>query len=73
MLTYRELARCEQAVAAYRARTGHLPITLLELVVTGMLPAFPADPSGGEIVYNPTTGEVRSTALGLRQPLRISK
>jgi hypothetical protein len=73
VLTYRELSRCEQAIATYRARTGHLPLTLLELVLGGLLPALPSDPSGGEIAYNPATGEVRSTALGPRQPLRVAK
>jgi hypothetical protein len=71
--TYQQLARCEQAIATFKARTGHPPLSLLELVLAGLLPGLPTDPSGGEIAYNPATGEVRSTALGPRQPLRTTK
>lgn len=72
VLTYRELSRCERAIAAYRARTGRLPFTLFDLVTARLLPALPVDPSGGEIVYDPVEG-VRSTTLGPRKPLRASK
>ena len=70
VLTYRELSRCERAIATFKERTGHLPLTFLELVVSGLLPSLPMDPSGGEIAYDPSTGAVRSTTLGPRQPIR---
>jgi len=73
VLTYRELSRCERAIATFRARTGHLPFTLTELVLAGLLPALPTDASGGEIVYDPITGAVRSTTLGPRQPIRVAQ
>jgi hypothetical protein len=73
VLTYRELARCERAIEFYRSRTGHLPLTLLELVLARILPDLPKDPSGGEIAYDPSTGAVRSTKLGPRQPIRSTQ
>jgi hypothetical protein len=72
VLTYRELSRCERAVATFRARTGRPPLLLLDLVLAGLLPGLPADPSGGEIAYDPVTGGVRSTVLGPRQPIRAT-
>jgi hypothetical protein len=72
VLTYRELARCERAVVAFRARVGRPPLSLIELVASGDLPGIPADPSGGEIVYDPVKQSVRSTALGARLPIRAT-
>lgn len=71
--TYRELARCEEAVAAFRARTGRSPVSLDEVVWYGLLPAVPADPSGGRIEYDPVTGTLRSTRLGPREPIRAAR
>lgn len=68
--TYAELARCERAIEAYRAQTGRSPASLDEVVARGFLPSLPRDPSGGELVYDPASRSVRSTALGARQPLR---
>jgi hypothetical protein len=73
VLTYRELARCEAAVAAFRARAGRPPTSLDELVWTGVLPGVPADPSGGRLLFDPATGAVRSTQLGARKPFRASQ
>lgn len=69
--TYRELARCERAVAAFRQRAGRPPWLLDELAWIGLLPAVPSDPSGGHILYDPFTDIVRSTILGARDPIRI--
>jgi len=68
--TYRVLSEVEKAIAAYQQRQGRRPFTLLALVGEGLLPALPADPSGGEIVYDPATGEVKSSVLGPRKPVR---
>lgn len=68
--TYRELARCEQAVAAFRTLFGRPPSSLDEVVWQRLLPAVPADPSGGRLVYDPVADTVRSTELGERQPIR---
>jgi tetratricopeptide (TPR) repeat protein len=68
--TYRELARCERAVAAFRARYGLPPFSLDQLVWHRLLPGVPKDPAGGRIVYDPASDAVRSTALGARQPIR---
>jgi hypothetical protein len=70
--TYRELARCERAVAAFRAASGRPPISLHERVWTRLLPRVPADPSGGQIVYDSASDTVRSTTLGARQPIRAA-
>jgi tetratricopeptide (TPR) repeat protein len=67
--TYRELARCEEAVRAFRSRTGRAPLSLDEVVWHGLLSAIPADPSGGRLEYDPATDTVRSTRLGARQPI----
>jgi hypothetical protein len=68
--TYRELARCEAAVRAFRARTGRAPLLLDEVVWARLLPRVPEDPSGGRIEYNPFADTVRSTRIGARAPLR---
>jgi len=69
--TYEVLSRVERAVAAYRAAQGRPPLLLLDLVTTRLLPGLPEDPSGGIIEYDPATGQVRSTVVGARAPLRI--
>jgi tetratricopeptide (TPR) repeat protein len=69
--TYQVLSRVEQAVEAYRARHGRNPTLLYDLLGEGLLPGLPVDPSGGRIEYDPVTGQVRSTRLGPRKPLRI--
>jgi tetratricopeptide (TPR) repeat protein len=66
--TYAALSDVEKAIAAHRARTGRLPARLADLV-PGELARIPADPSGGRIVYDATTGEVRSTVIGRRAPI----
>lgn len=71
--TYRELDRCERAVAAFRMRAGRRPWTLDEVAWIGLLPAVPADPSGGTLVYDPLSDTVRSTRIGARQPLRVDR
>jgi hypothetical protein len=70
--TFQALAALEQAISAYRSRTGRLPDRLGELVPTE-LASLPADPSGGRFEYDPATGTVRSSRLGSRTPLRITR
>jgi len=70
--TFQALASLERAVAAHRARTGRLPARLGELV-PAELPALPADPSGGRFEYDPQAGTVRSSKLGPREPLRVTR
>jgi hypothetical protein len=67
--TYLVLSRLERAIEEHRARTGRPPGSLLELVGPS-LPGLPGDPSGGQILYDARTGEVSSSALGRRAPLR---
>jgi hypothetical protein len=59
-------------VAAFEAKVGRPPLSLLELVSSGFLPALPTDPAGGELVYDPISHAIRSTVLGSRQPTRAS-
>jgi hypothetical protein len=70
--TFQVLATVERAIAAFRARTGRLPGLLAELVPVE-LAALPADPSGGLLLYDPFTGKVRSSVLGPRAPLRVTR
>jgi len=67
---YEALARLEAAIATYRARFGAFPVGLEQLVLDGVLRELPADPSGGTFEYAPLTGEVRSTVVGPRQPIK---
>jgi hypothetical protein len=68
--TFQELATLERAIEAHRVRTGRLPARLADLV-PGDLGTLPVDPSGGRFLYDQATGAVRSSAVGLRAPLRI--
>jgi tetratricopeptide (TPR) repeat protein len=69
--TYALLSRLEHAIAAFQKQQGHLPSSLSELALGSPLPQPLRDPAGGEIVYDPKTGEVRSSVLGPRRPLRV--
>lgn len=70
--TYQALSLVERAVAAFRERNVRAPFALEELVGAGFLREIPPDPSGGSILLDPATGEVRSSVVGLRKPLRVS-
>jgi hypothetical protein len=70
--TFQVLSRVEKAVAAFEREAGRRPRALADLVPRH-LPAVPDDPAGGRILYDPATGEVRSTVLGPRAPLRITR
>jgi hypothetical protein len=70
--TFQALSRLERAVAAFRTRTGRWPARLGELV-PAELPALPDDPSGGRFQYDAATGAVRSSTLGPRAPLRVTR
>jgi hypothetical protein len=71
--TYEALSRVEKAVAAFRDSHVRLPLSLSELVAEGLIPEIPRDPSGGTILYDSMTGAVRSSVLGARNPLRVTK
>jgi hypothetical protein len=70
--TFQALAAVERAIAAHRARTGRLPTRLGDLVPAD-LAIVPVDPSGGRFEYDATTGAVRSSKLGPRAPLRVTR
>ncbi len=70
--TFQVLARLERAVTAHRTRTGRLPVRLGDLL-PAELTTLPADPSGGRFEYDPATGAVRSSVLGPRAPLRVTR
>jgi hypothetical protein len=72
VLCFQALSRLEKALAAHRAETGRWPARLAELV-PGRLAALPGDPSGGRFEYDPATGAVRSSVLGPRAPLRVTR
>lgn len=57
----RALQEVEAAVKQFKAREGHLPEGLHELVVSGDLKSIPDDPLGGSIYLDPD-GEVASTS-----------
>jgi tetratricopeptide (TPR) repeat protein len=70
--TFQALSGLERAIAGFRARTGQLPARLDELVPAD-LAALPVDPSGGRFEYDGATGAVRSSKLGPRAPLRVTR
>jgi hypothetical protein len=49
------------AIEAYRARTGHLPATLADVVDAGLMRFVPEDRYGGVYKIDPATGAVRSS------------
>lgn len=51
----------DQAVAAFRGRTGRLPASLNELVAKGFIDSIPVDPYGGTFYLEPG-GKVASTS-----------
>lgn len=57
----------EKALKTYRAETGSLPESLMELVEAGLLDRLPDDPYGGEF-YLDDQGRVRTTSK-LSEPL----
>ena len=57
----------EKALETYRAETGSLPESLMELVEAGLLDRLPDDPYGGEF-YLDDQGRVRTTSK-LSEPL----
>ena len=59
----RDIRILEQAISTYRSRTGKLPKTLDELVISGILTTVPPDPFGGSYQFSPSQGAVWSTGL----------
>ncbi len=70
--TYEVLGRVERAVAGFERQHGRKPFSLFELVTGGLLLGLPQDPASGRILYDPASGEVRSSVLGPRRPLRFT-
>lgn len=65
----RDIRSLEQAIKTYQSRTGKLPKTLDELVISGILTTVPPDPFGGVYQFSPSDGTVRSA--GLRERLHV--
>jgi tetratricopeptide (TPR) repeat protein len=70
--TFQALATLERAIAAHQGRAGRPPRRLADLVPSE-LREIPADPSGGRFLYDPQSGAVRSSIVGARAPLRITR
>jgi tetratricopeptide (TPR) repeat protein len=68
--TYMVLSRLEKALAAFQQDEGH-PAHHLADLVPRYLPVLPDDPSGGTFLLSPATGEVSSSVIGPRAPLRV--
>lgn len=66
----RVLQEIDRATAAYKARTGQLPLTVAELLASGDLKQFPVDPLGGRI-YIARDGRARSDAESSRLELNL--
>lgn len=61
LIIERDLRMLEDAIGRFRTTTGHLPVTLKDLVGRGTLAAVPHEPFGGEYRYDSRTGEVTSS------------
>jgi hypothetical protein len=74
LILERDLRILDQGIALYREREGRLPATLAELAGS-TLRALPVAPAGSDWVYDPATGEVRSSLqekrLRYRRPEEI--
>ncbi len=57
-----DLRTLRKAVEAYRERNGRWPPSLRSLTAGGILPRLPADPDGNPYRFNPSTGEVSTSA-----------
>jgi hypothetical protein len=57
----RDLHILENAVEAYLAQHKTLPVTLTDLVATGILHMLPREPFGGDYRLNSKTGAVSSS------------
>jgi len=66
----RVLQEIDRGIAAYRARTGKLPLTVAELLISGDLTQYPVDPLGGKF-YIQRDGRARSDAEGSRLELNL--
>lgn len=53
-----DLNQIQPAIEQFRARYGHLPQELDELVRVGLLPSLPKDLDGKDYLYDPKKGEV---------------
>jgi tetratricopeptide (TPR) repeat protein len=69
---YALLSRLERAQVEFTSAQGRRPRSLAELARAAGFPGPPADPAGGRIEYDPSTGTVRSSVLGPRTPLRVT-
>jgi len=52
-----------EAVGRYRSRFGRLPLSLEQLIATGIVTQLPRDLDGKDYVYDPETGTVRSPTI----------
>ncbi|HEX9191623.1 MAG TPA: hypothetical protein VF847_05965, partial [Candidatus Deferrimicrobiaceae bacterium] len=66
--TERDLQILEEAVAAFRVRTGTPPSSLEDLVAAGLLRGIPREPGGGRYLLEPD-GTVRSSRY--RERLKV--
>jgi len=62
----RDAQALEKGVVRFRELTGRDPFVLQELVVAGLVSAFPPDPFGGTYVWNPADKRVHSSANSFR-------
>ena len=66
----RDAQRLERAVARFREERGYPPLSLDELVSAGLVGSLPADPFGGQYVWDASAGEVRSSENSFRFRIR---
>ena len=59
----RDLQILEQAISLYQANHSHRPERLENLAGPGLLRELPKEPFGGQYLYEPTTGVVRSSEV----------
>jgi len=69
----RDLQILEQAISRYQAKYSRQPDQLENLVGPGLLSELPQEPFGGQYLYEPRTGTVRSSEVKERMRIPVRR
>lgn len=69
----RDLQILEEAISRYQSNHSRRPERLENLVGPGLLQELPKEPHGGQYLYEPTTGTVRSSEVAERMRIPVRR
>jgi hypothetical protein len=69
----RDLQILEQAISRYQTNHSRRPERLENLVGPGLLRELPREPFGGRYLYDPPTGNVRSSEVTERMRITVHR